>query len=421
MRDSLDCFIVIVMIPSVVLALVSGLLSVLVALAGSVLPVPDAVPPLAGVASLSALAAAVFMLRGKAREAGIASHDVPADQADAKAQAVVRPDAYNEPVGQKDDGRAGQDRLREENLEAAVRRAASSLAVRIRFADAILSKVPPETESAAFTLMESLISLRDQADATLKAGTMGDSRSSVADLAGNARTTINSVRTALADMRRHDKDAASGLKALGQELASGMDLLAGIEEITERSRLIAFNMAVEAARIGSQGNGFKVIVNELRKLNDQTATFSKRVAELLGRFRKFNEALIQKSVAGSDTVTAQVEAGIEDEEKALETLLEVSASYERVSAEVIDAVCSMHRDLDRILESLQFQDITRQAIEGAQGILKEAGSVIDILCREPDSVARSTLAADTVEDLRTRYMARSHTRCEKEALQGVRA
>ncbi len=55
------------------------------------------------------------------------------------------------------------------------------------------------------------------------------------------------VRAALTEMRKHDRDSAKGLEALGQELKSGIELMAGIEEITERSRLIAFNMAIEGA------------------------------------------------------------------------------------------------------------------------------------------------------------------------------
>jgi len=44
--------------------------------------------------------------------------------------------------------------------------------------------------------------------------------------------------------------------------------------------LITFNLAVESAKIGVKGQGFKVIVSELQKLNVQTADFAKNILEM---------------------------------------------------------------------------------------------------------------------------------------------
>ncbi|MBN2873606.1 MAG: hypothetical protein JXM71_00800, partial [Spirochaetales bacterium] len=193
---------------------------------------------------------------------------------------------------------------------------ADAARLRLRFADAVLAKVPEQTEEAVFSLIERLVAIRDESARTAKISSATDASADgtgqpgtneILALAESARATIQVVRAALVNMRQHDKSAATGLAALGKELNSGMELLAGIEEITERSRLIAINMAIEAARIGSQGNGFKVIVNELRKLNDKIADFSKQVAELLGKFKSFNESLIQNSLDGSAIVTKEVE------------------------------------------------------------------------------------------------------------------
>ena len=67
---------------------------------------------------------------------------------------------------------------------------------------------------------------------------------------------------------------AATLRDMSKEIEAGIALVEEIEEITDRSRLIAFNMAVEAAHIGDKGRGFRVIVGELRKINDRTVDFS---------------------------------------------------------------------------------------------------------------------------------------------------
>ncbi len=313
----------------------------------------------------------------------------------------------------------------DDEAQSVTKNIVAAATARLRFADAVLAKVPVETESAVFTLMERLVALRDESGKAASATTHAEeglsNANSVATLADNARGTMAGVRNALAEMRRHDRNATSGLKALGQELTSGIELLAEIGEITEKSRLIAFNMAIEAARIGSQGNGFKVIVNELRNLNDQTGEFSKRVSELLGRFKKFNESLIEKTETGSSMVAEEVERGIQEEEKAIESLLRVSTTCVDLSGNVSEVVRSMNVDLDGILESLQFQDITRQMVEGAQSILEDVSRCIAQMRCSAESSLDGELVNMGFEDIRKTLLSRAHTRGEKEAIQEVHA
>jgi methyl-accepting chemotaxis protein len=220
-------------------------------------------------------------------------------------------------------------------------------------------------------------------------------------------------------MRRHDRDATSGLKALGEELKSGIALLAGIEEITERSRLIAFNMAIEAARIGEKGRGFKVIVGELRALNDRTVEFSRKVSDLLGKFKKFNDSLVLVAIESSMSVADEVERGVREEESAIEALVSASSSCEDLSGNVIQAVRSINKELDGVLESLQFQDITRQMIEGAQAAIAEAEADVAQAVKAAPALDRAE-ERRLVEELRSSLLARSKTRGEKDAIKEVK-
>ena len=242
----------------------------------------------AALALLAALAAAVSGLR---RGPSRSSPAVPRAPDMVPAAAAAEPaDAAELERKRLAEGAAKAAERAARTAEREVARANSASALRrLRFAVAVLAKVPVKTEEAAFALMERLVALRDQsakaADAAQTAESGTNDSGAISALAAGARSTIASVRSALLEMKRHDREASKGLQSLGQELKSGIELLAGIEEITERSKLIAFNMAIEAARMGEKGRGFKVIVGELRALNDRTAGFSKQVSELLGRFK----------------------------------------------------------------------------------------------------------------------------------------
>jgi methyl-accepting chemotaxis protein len=207
---------------------------------------------------------------------------------------------------------------------------------------------------------------------------------------------------------------------MGKELESGMDLLKSIEEITERSRLIAFNMAVEAARIGEKGRGFKVIVGELRKLNDMTADFSGQVAELLGRFRDYNASIVGRLAEETDRVSRDVAGGMEAAERAVESLIAASGTADSFAHEIAALAVVIDSDLDGVLESLQFQDITRQMIEGSNAMLDEASADIDASLTAIGRLEAARRNVILLESIRKTLLARSKTRGEKEAIMEVK-
>jgi methyl-accepting chemotaxis protein len=294
---------------------------------------------------------------------------------------------------------------------------------------AIASSVPRWTEEAAFALIERFESMRGNTTRvsssakefkkTLRGG-LGTAHATVAEQADRTRAVIKAQREAIAAMTAHNRQGAKDLRSMGKELESGMDLLKGIEEITERSRLIAFNMAVEAARIGEKGRGFKVIVGELRKLNDRTADFSHQVVELLERFRDYNATIIGRLAEETEDVARQVQGGMEAAEGAVESLIGASGSADNFAREIASVAEVIDGDLDGVLESLQFQDITRQMIEGAIAIFDEAVADLARIAGAaglPESAMKDT---KKLEALRRELFARSKTKGEKDAIMEVK-
>jgi len=300
--------------------------------------------------------------------------------------------------------------------------------LRIRFARAIASRVPTMTEEAAFALIERFESMRANTSkaagsardfkAALNEG-QGSGRAPVEVQAERTRGVIKAQRESIAIMTDHNRKGAKDLRAMGNELESGMDLLKGIEEITERSRLIAFNMAIEAARIGEKGRGFRVIVGELRKLNDQTADFSRKVADLLVRFRDYNESVVARLAEETDRVAKDVQGGMRAAEEAVESLIMASGTADRFAREVSALVEVIDGDLDGVLESLQFQDITRQMIEGALAALDEAGLDVDKSMESLGLAAGASTDLARKEQIRKSLLDRSKTKGEKTALMEV--
>jgi methyl-accepting chemotaxis protein len=188
-------------------------------------------------------------------------------------------------------------------------------------------------------------------------------------------------------------------------------------------------MAVEAARAGEKGRGFRVIVVELQSLNDKTADFSRQIARLLIHFKEDNSALVSDMAGRTELLVGEAEKGMSAAEAAVESLIGAAGDTEAFARRISELALSIDKDLDKVLESLQFQDISRQMLEGALEILREIGENVEAARSRlgaEGTVATGTLAASTLaenrerlERLKREISARSKTQDERDAISEV--
>jgi len=294
-------------------------------------------------------------------------------------------------------------------------------------ADAVVAAIPKKTEEAAFAVMDKFMVVRETAGRAASSArsmrkdledTSGEK--SIARTAENTRKTVVEERSAIKELSRCTKENRDHLAAMSREIEGGIDLLKNITDITERSKLIAFNMSIEAARIGEKGAGFKVIITELHKLNDRTFEFSRKVSDLLSRFRDYNALLVSNMEEKACAVIGKVEKGMDAAETSVESLITAADHAESLTKDIALMSESIDRDLDGVLESLQFQDITRQMIEGAQGIIGELRKGIDEYIKSSGIALDRMSLIERFSILRNRLISDAKTKGEKNALMEVK-
>jgi len=121
-------------------------------------------------------------------------------------------------------------------------------------------------------------------------------------------------------------DSMSGLKQSADEAEGKVRL---IQEVADRTRLLALNASIEAAKAGEHGGGFAVVASEIRKLADQSRAASEEIQAMIADIHQASEWNASQVVRGHEAIeqsASQVDEAAADFEKVRE-LIEQLLSY----------------------------------------------------------------------------------------------
>lgn len=205
--------------------------------------------------------------------------------------------------------------------------------------------------------------------------------SSINQSANNAKTTEKAVVKSSSELQEVKKSVEITIQAM-REIAEKVLL---IDDLAERTDLLAINAAVEASRAGESGKGFAVVAHEVRKLAesslnaaqeiDALSQKSVKVAEKSGDLLQGILPEIQRNTKMIQEITAssvEQNNGIDQINQAMQQLNQITQNNTSVSQELATGSNELSMQAELLEKSVEFFQLEKQK-KGAekQAILAE--------------------------------------------------
>lgn len=155
-------------------------------------------------------------------------------------------------------------------------------------------------------------------DSTELANNIGEKIKIVTGLAEQSRDAVISGNKALQNnveelqnIKNTNMLTIDGIKELNTKINGIWDIISIINNVADKTKIIAFNAELEASNSGEAGKNFHVVATEIRRLSDNIIDSIKEIKEIITEIQKASDTLIQDSEKG----TVQIDSGCESAKK----------------------------------------------------------------------------------------------------------
>ncbi len=196
-------------------------------------------------------------------------------------------------------------------------------------------------------------------DSTELANSIGEKIKEVTTLAEQSRDAVVSGNQALQNnvnellnIKNTNMQTIDGIKELNKKINGIWDIIGIINNVADKTKIIAFNAELEASNSGEAGKNFHVVATEIRRLSDNIIDSIKEIKEIITEIQNASDTLIQDSEKGS----IQIDNGCESAkslENEFESIMQSSKTTADSSRQILNNVEQLTGASEQIFIALQ--------------------------------------------------------------------
>jgi methyl-accepting chemotaxis protein len=188
----------------------------------------------------------------------------------------------------------------------------------------------------------------------------------------------------MGDIKEKNSGVINGIISLSNKVNKIRDIVRIITTITEQTKVIAFNAALEAASAGETGKRFAVVAGEVNRLADDIAVLTRQVREQVEEIQSSSSSLIVYSEEGSDRiaegyklikdledVVREIRAGAEITSNQAQTITVSTQKQLKSSEQIHNAITEVSQDVKRLISTAEAAAFTTGNLTERAGELEK--------------------------------------------------
>jgi methyl-accepting chemotaxis protein len=191
-----------------------------------------------------------------------------------------------------------------------------------------------------------------------------------------AMAVVAQVVAGINDIRMEAKGVADAIVGLNQDLQQVSKIAQVINQVAERSDLLALNAALEGTKAGEVGRGFSLVAAEMRKLAESVSASARDIARIVEK--------VQDS--GNEAAT-KARVGMATSDRGVEVAEQASAVFQRI-VELARGTSEAARQIT--IATRQQRQSSEQAVQGAR-------NVAELVKQGVDATGRTTRIAQDLQ------------------------
>src|SRR5262252_6206279 len=184
----------------------------------------------------------------------------------------------------------------------------------------------------------------------------------VAQSAGAGSELVRETAESMSKIKEAIDAATETITRLGRRSDEIGDITHVINEIADRTNLLAMNAAILAAQAGAKGRGFRIVADEIKELSERSSASTREIEELIKSVREDVAETIERVAVGGERAADGVEVASRASILLGDIREKTIAASERIRA-IADASAIQAAESHNVLEAV---DLVRQQARGIE-------------------------------------------------------